>query len=99
MLADSDLSYEAGLIKRLFIRIYIGKKNTRVFFLIPDRNPALQPSIVEMTEKAIELLSTNPKGFFLLVEGKLRIKKVKKLLKILTVESSVNSLLNQYLFN
>ena len=29
-----------------------------------------------MTEKAIELLSTNPKGFFLLVEGKLRIRKV-----------------------
>lgn len=29
-----------------------------------------EPSISEMTEKAIELLSTNPNGFFLLVEGK-----------------------------
>lgn len=28
-----------------------------------------EPSIAEMTEKAIELLSTNPNGYFLLVEG------------------------------
>ena len=28
-----------------------------------------EPSIVEMTTKAIELLSKNPKGFYLLVEG------------------------------
>ena len=28
-----------------------------------------QPSIVEMTEKAIQILSRNPKGFFLFVEG------------------------------
>lgn len=37
-----------------------------------DRNskvPLEEPSINEMTEKAIELLSTNPNGYFLLVEG------------------------------
>ncbi len=34
-----------------------------------DRNEDIEPSIVEMTSKAIELLSTNPKGFYLLVEG------------------------------
>ena len=28
-----------------------------------------EPTIVEMTLKAIELLSTNPNGFYLLVEG------------------------------
>jgi alkaline phosphatase len=31
--------------------------------------PLEEPSIVEMTEKAIRLLSRNPKGYFLLVEG------------------------------
>uniref|UniRef100_A0A3Q3W0S7 Alkaline phosphatase n=1 Tax=Mola mola TaxID=94237 RepID=A0A3Q3W0S7_MOLML len=34
-----------------------------------DRDPKLDPSIVEMTEKAIRILQKNPKGFFLLVEG------------------------------
>ena len=29
-----------------------------------------EPSIAEMTEKAIEILKKNPNGFFLLVEGK-----------------------------
>ena len=28
-----------------------------------------EPSIEEMTKKAIEILQRNPKGFFLLVEG------------------------------
>ena len=28
-----------------------------------------EPSIAEMTEKAIKILQKNPKGFFLLVEG------------------------------
>jgi alkaline phosphatase len=32
-------------------------------------SPVEQPSIVEMTNKAIELLGQNTKGFFLLVEG------------------------------
>lgn len=34
-----------------------------------DRDPKVDPSIVEMTEKAIRILRKNPKGFFLLVEG------------------------------
>lgn len=29
----------------------------------------LEPSLIEMTDKAIEILSANPNGFFLLVEG------------------------------
>ncbi|MDW5562256.1 MAG: alkaline phosphatase [Methanomassiliicoccus sp.] len=33
-------------------------------FLYPE-----QPSIAEMTDKAIEILSKNPRGFFLMVEG------------------------------
>lgn len=34
-----------------------------------DRNPEEEPSIAEMTEKAIEILNKNPNGFFLMVEG------------------------------
>ena len=29
-----------------------------------------EPSLAEMTEKAIRMLSRNPKGYFLFVEGK-----------------------------
>lgn len=35
-----------------------------------DRNPKMDPSLTEMTEKAIQILSKNPKGFFLFVEDK-----------------------------
>jgi alkaline phosphatase len=34
-----------------------------------DRNPSIEPSLAEMTAKAIELLSKNKKGFFLMVEA------------------------------
>ena len=34
-----------------------------------DRNPEFEPSIAEMTRKSIELLSDDPDGFFLMVEG------------------------------
>ncbi|GAC1528025.1 MAG: alkaline phosphatase [Ramlibacter sp.] len=34
-----------------------------------DRDPALEPSLAEMTAKAIDVLSTNSRGFFLMVEG------------------------------
>lgn len=34
-----------------------------------DRDHDNEPSIAEMTTKAIEILSKNTKGFFLLVEG------------------------------
>lgn len=34
-----------------------------------DRNNDSVPSLAEMTEKSIEILSSNPEGFFLMVEG------------------------------
>ncbi|GHV59420.1 alkaline phosphatase [Bacteroidia bacterium] len=34
-----------------------------------DRDPAKEPSLAEMTQKAIEKLSKNKNGFFLMVEG------------------------------
>lgn len=34
-----------------------------------DRNPQEEPSLAEMTEKALEVLTKNEKGFFLMVEG------------------------------
>ena len=34
-----------------------------------DRDPAVEPSLAEMTGKAIDMLSKNDKGFFLMVEG------------------------------
>jgi alkaline phosphatase len=34
-----------------------------------DRDPAKEPSLAEMTRKALEILSLDPDGFFLMVEG------------------------------
>lgn len=34
-----------------------------------DRDPAQEPSLAEMTTKAIDVLSQNPNGYFLMVEG------------------------------
>ncbi|XP_051549607.1 intestinal-type alkaline phosphatase [Myxocyprinus asiaticus] len=34
-----------------------------------DRDTKMDPSLTEMTEKAIKILSKNPKGFYLFVEG------------------------------
>jgi alkaline phosphatase len=34
-----------------------------------DRDPAKEPSLTQMTTKAIDILSKNSKGFFLMVEG------------------------------
>lgn len=36
-----------------------------------NKIPVEEPSIIDMTAKAIEILSTNPNGFFLMVEGKI----------------------------
>jgi alkaline phosphatase len=33
------------------------------------RKDAVEPSLIEMTEKAIEILSRNKNGYFLFVEG------------------------------
>ncbi|XP_012938482.1 alkaline phosphatase [Aplysia californica] len=42
--------------------------NTHMAYEV-DRDPSKEPSIAEMTEKAIQILRKNEKGFFLLVEG------------------------------
>ncbi len=34
-----------------------------------NRDPSVEPSISQMVKKAIQILSRNPKGFYLLVEG------------------------------
>lgn len=34
-----------------------------------DRDPAKEPSLAEMTTKAMDVLARNPKGYFLMVEG------------------------------
>lgn len=34
-----------------------------------DRDPTLEPSLADMTEKAIKILQKNSKGYFLMVEG------------------------------
>ena len=34
-----------------------------------DRDPAVQPSLAEMTSKALDLLARQNKGFFVMVEG------------------------------
>jgi alkaline phosphatase len=34
-----------------------------------DRDPSREPSLAEMTGKALEVVARNPKGFFLMVEG------------------------------
>lgn len=40
------------------------------FELDRDNSSSGEPSISEMTQKAVQILRKNPKGFFLLVEGK-----------------------------
>lgn len=37
-----------------------------------DTGPNGEPSLAEMTQKAIEILGRNDKGYFLLVEGELK---------------------------
>lgn len=34
-----------------------------------NRNTSIDPSLAEMTEVAVKLLSRNPQGFYLFVEG------------------------------
>lgn len=34
-----------------------------------NKIPIEEPSIIDMTAKAVEILSSNPEGFFLMVEG------------------------------
>ena len=41
----------------------------RATWLRPDRDPAKEPSLADMTGKAIDALAARNKGFFLMVEG------------------------------
>ena len=52
---------ESGKVLGLFTSSYMSYEL--------DRNPLVEPSLAEMTEKAIELLSSDTDGFFLMVEG------------------------------
>ncbi len=64
LLEDNKVDYEkfdGNKIWALF-----GKKQTSYEL---DRNPQKEPSLSEMTEKALHLLNKNKNGFFLMVEG------------------------------
>lgn len=50
--------------KRIWSRFGEGNK-----IMTTDRKPSSQPTLLEMTKAAIEVLSTDADGFFLLVEG------------------------------
>lgn len=54
-------AHTSGKILGLFTNGYMNYEQ--------DRNIAIEPSILEMTSKSLELLSQDPDGFFLIVEG------------------------------
>jgi alkaline phosphatase len=64
-LLEDDLegfrSFDGGKLWALF--------NEKMMDFEIDRDPDDEPSLAEMTAKAIDILSKNPKGFFLMVEG------------------------------
>nr|XP_013050413.2 intestinal-type alkaline phosphatase-like isoform X1 [Anser cygnoides] len=55
--ADPNVNYLMGLFEPMDMKYE------------PVRNKTLDPSLTEMTEAAITILSRNPKGFYLFVEG------------------------------
>lgn len=54
---------KAGRVLGLFERSHMRYERDR------KNDPAGEPSLAEMTEKAVDILSQNKKGFFLMVEG------------------------------
>ena len=56
-----------GLYQLDNMNVYIDREVTKNPSVLKSFND--QPSLVEMTEKAIDTLSKNPNGFFLMVEG------------------------------
>lgn len=60
---DAMMNFDGEKIWALF--------NPRAMSYELDRDPAKEPSIAEMTTKAIEILNKNENGFFLMVEGSL----------------------------
>ncbi len=65
---DSVTSLKAASGNKLF-GVFGKDKNATAMSYDIDRDPSIEPSLAEMTAKAIEILSSNPKGFFLMVEG------------------------------
>ena len=55
------MDIESGKVLGLFSAGYMSYDSAR--------NPLVEPSLAEMTRKSIELLSDDPDGFFLMVEG------------------------------
>lgn len=55
------LEVESSKVIGLFTAGYMSYDNYR--------NPEIEPSLAQMTKKSIELLSSDPEGFFLMVEG------------------------------
>ena len=70
---------DRGELKEIFAELEAGKQPGKLLGLFSsgmmayeagrEANAPDQPSIVEMTSLAIEILSRNPRGFFLMVEG------------------------------
>ena len=58
---DELLDYDSGKVLGLFAPSYMSYDDYR--------DPEVEPSVAEMTSKSIELLSDDPEGFFLMVEG------------------------------
>ena len=67
MLAANDNKPLLGLFTMNHMNVYMDrefKKNPEVLKNFPD-----QPNLIEMTAKAIDILSKNPNGFYLMSEG------------------------------
>ena len=67
-------SYNKILIKggKIFLYAFLGliaPSGMSYYVKQEENNRTGEPSLEEMTEKAIEILSKNPKGFFLMIEG------------------------------
>jgi len=59
--SEELMNHESGKILGLFTTSYMSYES--------ERDPDIEPSLAEMTEKSIELLSSDPDGFFLMIEG------------------------------
>ena len=71
--AATKAEMAAAPLNRKFIGLYSSKSNLEYELdraaTPPAGEGALQPSLAEMTTKAMDILSQNPNGYFLMVEG------------------------------